>query len=246
MENMKKRIECKIPETYWKTPAGTRIAQAMHSDGWDASDCLTSVMDLLEEGIKNTQDAAIVEELKKARKQRRDSLLNVVDGNEINVLGGLRREVQTDIEPFAGIDAGLRTGMTLHLAEKFEDPVKSQRLADTAVGTPPRDDGGPVDGERNAGPADEHFGLELALLVRIVETAVDRVVLHRRPEKLPRDISRPDVVERGDFEQLGKADDVFRSFVVDPEGFSCGILAEIHNMKMIKYPGNGLFPTKVP
>jgi hypothetical protein len=66
---MKKRIESKIPETYWKTPAGTRIAQAMHSDGWEASDCLTSVMDLLEEGIKNTQDAAIVEELKKARKQ---------------------------------------------------------------------------------------------------------------------------------------------------------------------------------
>ena len=66
---MKKRIECKIPETYWKTPAGTRIAQAMHSDGWVASDCLTSVIDLLEEGIKNTQDATIVEELKKAQKQ---------------------------------------------------------------------------------------------------------------------------------------------------------------------------------
>ena len=30
---------------------------------------ITSVIDLLEEGIKNTQDAAIVEELKKARKQ---------------------------------------------------------------------------------------------------------------------------------------------------------------------------------
>ena len=66
---MNKKTECKIPETYWKTPVGTRIAQAMHSDGWDASDCLTSVMDLLEEGIKNTEDAAIVEELKKARKQ---------------------------------------------------------------------------------------------------------------------------------------------------------------------------------
>ena len=66
---MKKRIESKIPETYWKTPAGTRIAQAMHSDGWEASDCLTSVIDLLEDGIRNTQDAAIVEELKKAQKQ---------------------------------------------------------------------------------------------------------------------------------------------------------------------------------
>ena len=66
---MKKRIESKSPETFWNTEAGQKIAGAMHSDGWDASDCLTSVMDLLEEGIKNTQDAAIVEELKKARKQ---------------------------------------------------------------------------------------------------------------------------------------------------------------------------------
>ena len=66
---MKKRIESKIPETFWNTEAGQKIAGAMHSDGWEASDCLTSVMDILEEGIKNTQDAAIVEELKKARKQ---------------------------------------------------------------------------------------------------------------------------------------------------------------------------------
>ena len=66
---MEKRIESKIPEAYWKTPAGTRIAQAMHSDGWDASDCLTSVIDLLEDGIRNTQDATIVEGLKKAQKQ---------------------------------------------------------------------------------------------------------------------------------------------------------------------------------
>ena len=66
---MKKRIESKIPETFWNTEASQKIAGAMHCDGWEASDCLTSVIDLLEEGIKNTQDAAIVEELKKARKQ---------------------------------------------------------------------------------------------------------------------------------------------------------------------------------
>ena len=66
---MKKRIECKIPESFWNTEAGQRIAWAMHSDGWEASDCLTSVIDLLEDGIRNTQDAAIVEELKKAQKQ---------------------------------------------------------------------------------------------------------------------------------------------------------------------------------
>ena len=66
---MKKRIVCKIPESFWNTEAGQKITGAMHSDGWEASDCLTSVIDLLEEGIKNTQDATIVEELKKAQKQ---------------------------------------------------------------------------------------------------------------------------------------------------------------------------------
>ena len=66
---MKKRIECKIPESFWNTESGQRIAGAMHSDGWEASDCLTSVIDLLEDGIRNTQDATIVEELKKAQKQ---------------------------------------------------------------------------------------------------------------------------------------------------------------------------------
>ena len=66
---MKKRIECKIPESFWNTEAGQKIVGAMHSDGWEASDCLTSVIDLLEEGIKNTQDATIAEELEKAQKQ---------------------------------------------------------------------------------------------------------------------------------------------------------------------------------
>ena len=33
---MKKRIESKIPETFWNTEAGQKIAGAMHSDGWEA------------------------------------------------------------------------------------------------------------------------------------------------------------------------------------------------------------------
>ena len=66
---MKKQTECKIAEAYWKTEAGQKIAGAMHSDGWEASDCLGSVIDILDEGIAATTDETIVAELKKARQQ---------------------------------------------------------------------------------------------------------------------------------------------------------------------------------
>ena len=66
---MRKQTASKIDKSYWKTEAGQKIARWMHSDGWEASDCLTSVIDILEQGIATTTDAATVEELKKARQQ---------------------------------------------------------------------------------------------------------------------------------------------------------------------------------
>ena len=66
---MRKQTASKIDKSYWKTEAGQRIAGAMHSDGWEASDCLTSVLDILDEGIAATADETIVAELKKARQQ---------------------------------------------------------------------------------------------------------------------------------------------------------------------------------
>ena len=66
---MKKKTGSKIAEAYWQTEAGQKIAAAMHSDGWDASDCLGSVIDILDEGIAATKDAVIAGELKKARQQ---------------------------------------------------------------------------------------------------------------------------------------------------------------------------------
>ena len=45
---MRKQTASKIDKSYWKTEAGQRIAGAMHGDGWEASDCLTSVIDILE------------------------------------------------------------------------------------------------------------------------------------------------------------------------------------------------------
>ena len=66
---MKKKTGSKIAEAYWQTEAGQKIAAAMHSDGWDASDCLGSVIDILDEGIAAAKDAVIAGELKKARQQ---------------------------------------------------------------------------------------------------------------------------------------------------------------------------------
>ena len=54
---MKKKTGSKIAEAYWQTEAGQKIAAAMHSDGWDASDCLGSVIDILDEGIAAAKDA---------------------------------------------------------------------------------------------------------------------------------------------------------------------------------------------
>ena len=66
---MRKQTASKIDKRYWKTEAGQRIAGAMHSDGWEASDCLGSVIDILDEGIAAAKDAVIAGELKKARQQ---------------------------------------------------------------------------------------------------------------------------------------------------------------------------------
>ena len=66
---MRKQTASKIDKSYWETEAGQRIAGAMHSDGWEAMDCLNSVIGALDEGIATTTDAATVEELKKARQQ---------------------------------------------------------------------------------------------------------------------------------------------------------------------------------
>lgn len=60
-------IECGIPESYWKTSDGEKIAQVMHGEGWEAVDKLNAVIAALDDGISETQDAAVVAELVKAR-----------------------------------------------------------------------------------------------------------------------------------------------------------------------------------
>ena len=65
---MKKQTASKIAESYWKTEAGQKIAWGMHRDGWEASDCLGSVIDILDAGIAATTDAIC---MKCAEEERR-------------------------------------------------------------------------------------------------------------------------------------------------------------------------------
>ena len=61
---MRKQIESKIAKAYWKTEAGQNLANTMHSDGWEAVDCLNSVINALENSIE-AADATTREELEK-------------------------------------------------------------------------------------------------------------------------------------------------------------------------------------
>ena len=65
---MRKQTASKIDKSYWKTEAGQKIAWGMHSDGWEAVDCLNSVISALEKSIE-AADATTREELEKARQQ---------------------------------------------------------------------------------------------------------------------------------------------------------------------------------
>ena len=65
---MKKQAESKIAKAYWKTEAGQNLANTMHSDGWEAVDCLNSVISALEKSIE-AANATTREELEKARQQ---------------------------------------------------------------------------------------------------------------------------------------------------------------------------------
>ena len=65
---MRKQAESKIAKAYWKTEAGQNLANTMHSDGWEAVDCLNSVISALEKSIE-AANATTREELEKARQQ---------------------------------------------------------------------------------------------------------------------------------------------------------------------------------
>ena len=118
--------------------------------------------------------------------------------------------------------------MALELAEEFENAVERQRLADPPVGPAARDDRGTIDRERDARFAHEHFRLEFALFVGVVEAVVDRLVLKGDSGELPGDVGGPDIMELFHLEKFREFDHVFGPLVVDPVGFPGRILSEIH------------------
>ena len=64
---MKKRPHPKVPENFWRTPAGAVLYDTLHGDGWDAIDMLNSVKEAFDKAIDETQDAEIKAELEKSR-----------------------------------------------------------------------------------------------------------------------------------------------------------------------------------
>lgn len=57
----------RIPESYWKTESGQKLASVMHADGWEVSDCLESVISTLDEAVAAAAKPTIAAELAKAR-----------------------------------------------------------------------------------------------------------------------------------------------------------------------------------
>ena len=117
--------------------------------------------------------------------------------------------------------------VAFEFAQKLQNSIEGQRLADPAVRTAAGDDRRPVDREGNARIADQHFRLEFALFVRIVESVVDRHILKSGPDQLPGDIGGSDIMELFHLEQLGKFDHVFGAVVVDAVGAPGRIFAEV-------------------
>lgn len=80
---MEKTVKSKIPEKFWKTPETATLRSALHTDGWDAIDCLHSVSDCLKDVIDNTNSRSIKAELKKARQKVEDALNSYREATDI-------------------------------------------------------------------------------------------------------------------------------------------------------------------
>ena len=147
--------------------------------------------------------------------------------HEINVFRRNRGEIDVHIDPVGRILSQLAAPMALDFSEEFQYPVEGERFADPPVAAAAGDDRRTVDRERNSGGAHEHFGLELALFVGIVEAVVDGIVLIGGTDETPGDVGGSDVMELLHVEKLGEFHHVFGAVEVDPIGFAGRILAEV-------------------
>ncbi|MDD3155457.1 MAG: hypothetical protein PHS41_11370, partial [Victivallaceae bacterium] len=71
---MAKKNENRIPDTYWATTVGKKVATLMHGDAQDALDLLNEIDDGMTEAVENEMDEAMKAELITAQKRFKDSL----------------------------------------------------------------------------------------------------------------------------------------------------------------------------
>ena len=57
----------KIPAEFWATQTGRSLCAAMHTNAWDALDCLNAQIDAMTEASATTADEAIKAEIEKAK-----------------------------------------------------------------------------------------------------------------------------------------------------------------------------------
>ena len=57
----------KIPAEFWTTATGRALCTAMHTNAWDALDCLNAQIDAMTAASAATADAAVKAEIGKAK-----------------------------------------------------------------------------------------------------------------------------------------------------------------------------------
>ena len=57
----------KIPAEFWATQTGRSLCTAMHTNAWDALDCLNAQIDAMTKASAETADNAIKAEIEKAK-----------------------------------------------------------------------------------------------------------------------------------------------------------------------------------
>ena len=165
----------------------------------------------------------------------RDGRLDVVDGDEVDVVGGHRAAVHVHVDPSVWRHAFPPRGAFLELLEEFEDPVERERLADASVALPPHDDPRAVDREGDAGFTDEELGLALALLVRVVEGGRMLFLLVDHARLLAGDVRGGHVVELPHAEKLGELDHAPGALEVHREDAPRGVFAEVHVGRAVQH-----------
>ena len=62
-----KETASKIPAEFWTTATGRALCTAMHTNAWDALDCLNAQIDAMTAASAATADAAVKAEIEKAK-----------------------------------------------------------------------------------------------------------------------------------------------------------------------------------